>query len=51
MRKAYLFVSLSLDGYFEGPNHDISWHDVDDEFNEFAIEQLKEADLLLFGAI
>jgi len=49
MRKAYLFVSLSLDGYFEGPNHDISWHNVDDEFNEFAIEQLKEADLLLFG--
>jgi dihydrofolate reductase len=49
MRKVYLFMSLSLDGYFEGPNHDISWHNVDDEFNKFAIEQLKEADLLLFG--
>src|ERR1017187_10460075 len=49
MRKAHLFMTLSLDGYFEGPNHDISWHNVDDEFNEFAIEQLKEADLLLFG--
>ena len=42
-------MTLSLDGYFEGPNHDLSWHKVDDEFNEFAIEQLKEADLLLFG--
>ena len=42
-------MTLSLDGYFEGPNHDISWHNINDEFNEFAIEQLKEADLLLFG--
>jgi dihydrofolate reductase len=49
MRKVYLFMTLSLDGYFEGPNHDLSWHNVDDEFNKFAIEQLKEADLLLFG--
>jgi hypothetical protein len=22
----------SLDGYFEGPNHDLSWHNVDEEF-------------------
>jgi len=49
MRKIFLFMTLSLDGYFEGPDHDISWHNVDDEFNEFAIEQLKEADSLLFG--
>jgi dihydrofolate reductase len=49
MRKLYLFMMLSLDGYFEGPNHDLSWHNVDDEFNKFAIEQLKEADLILFG--
>jgi dihydrofolate reductase len=45
----YLFMSLSLDGYFEGPNHDISWHKVDEEFNKFAIEQLKETDLFLWG--
>lgn len=49
MRKIYLFLSLSLDGFFEGPNHDISWHNVDAEFNKFAIEQLKETDLYLFG--
>lgn len=40
---------LSLDGYFEGPDHDLSWHNVDDEFNKFAIQQLKETDLYLFG--
>ena len=42
-------MMLSLDGYFEGPNHDISWHNVDNEFNKFSIGQLKEADLILFG--
>ena len=49
MRKIILFMTLSLDGYFEGPNHDLSWHNVDDEFNKFAIEQLKETGLILFG--
>ncbi|TMI60823.1 dihydrofolate reductase [Candidatus Bathyarchaeota archaeon] len=45
----HLFVTLSLDGYFEGLNHDLSWHNVDDEFNKFAIEQLRETGLILFG--
>ncbi len=49
MRSIHLFVMLSLDGYFEGPNHDLSWHNVDDEFNKFAIEQLRETGLILFG--
>jgi len=49
MRKLYLFMSLSIDGYFEGPDYDISWHKVDEEFNKFAIEQLRETDLFLWG--
>src|SRR6266700_5472031 len=49
MRKIHLFVTLSLDGYFEGPNHDLSWHNVDDEFNKYAIEQLRDTGLILFG--
>lgn len=48
-RKIYLFMSQSLDGFFEGPNHDLSWHLVDDEFNQFAIEQMKSTDLFLWG--
>lgn len=39
----------SLDGFFEGPNHDISWHNVDQEFNEFAVEQTSLVDTMLFG--
>jgi len=50
MRKVFLFMMVSLDGYFEGPKHDLSWHNVDAEFNEsFAIPQLQQADTLLFG--
>ncbi len=44
-----MFMMLSIDGYFEGPNHDLSWHNVDDEFNRFATEQLNEADLFIWG--
>lgn len=49
MRMLFFFQSVSLDGFFEGPDHDISWHIVDDEFNKFAIGQLRETDTILFG--
>ncbi|MGO9481771.1 MAG: dihydrofolate reductase family protein [Candidatus Kryptoniota bacterium] len=51
MRKLYLFDFITLDGFFEGPNSDISWHNVDDEFQEFAIDQLNETATLLFGRV
>jgi dihydrofolate reductase len=51
MRKVFLFNMVTLDGFFEGPNQDISWHSVDEEFNEFAIRQLNEVDTLLFGRV
>jgi dihydrofolate reductase len=49
MRKLFAFNMVSLDGFFEGPNQDISWHNVDDEFNQFAIEQTSTVDTILFG--
>jgi len=49
MRKVFLFMMVSLDGYFEGPNHDLSWHNVDEEFNDFAIAQTDKVSTLLFG--
>jgi dihydrofolate reductase len=42
---------VTLDGFFDGPNHDISWHNVDAEFNEFAIEQTGSVAALLFGRV
>lgn len=48
-RKVYLFMMTSLDGYFEGPNHELDWHNVDKEFDEFTIEQLNQVGVILFG--
>jgi dihydrofolate reductase len=49
MRKIFVFIMVSLDGFFEGPDHELDWHNVDAEFNKFAAEQLNEVDTLLFG--
>ncbi len=49
MRKIILFNLISIDGYFAGVDGDISWHNVDDEFNEFAVEQTKTFGTIIFG--
>ncbi len=49
MRKVYLFMMVSLDGYFEGPGHDLRWHNVDGEFVDFAVKQLDGTGAILFG--
>src|SRR4030043_2399251 len=51
MRKVIMFNLITLDGYFEGPENDIGWHQVDDEVNEFSIEQLSSTDGLIFGRV
>lgn len=32
MRRIMLMSSVSLDGFFEGPERDISWHLVNEEY-------------------
>jgi dihydrofolate reductase len=51
MRKLIMFNMISVNGFFEGPNHDITWHTVDEEFNDFAIKQIDEVDTILFGRV
>ncbi len=46
-----LFNMMTLDGYFAGPNGEIDWHHVDEEFNDFAIAQLNSAAGLIFGRV
>ena len=50
-KKVIVFNLVTVDGFFEGPQGlgDLSWHNVDAEFNEFAIEQMKAIDTLIFG--
>jgi dihydrofolate reductase len=42
---------MTIDGFFEGPDREIDWHNVDNEFNDFAIEQLDNASALIFGRV
>ena len=51
MRKLFSFNMMTLDGFFEGANQDIDWHNADKEFNEFAIEQTSSVDTILFGRV
>jgi dihydrofolate reductase len=51
MRNLILFNMVTLDGFFAGPGGEIDWHNVDQEFNDFANEQLSSADLLVFGRV
>ncbi len=51
MRKVLVFNLVTLDGFFEGPNHDISWHNVDAEFNDLAEQQLADLGMLVFGRV
>jgi dihydrofolate reductase len=51
MRKLSVFNLVTLDGYFAGPNGDISWHMVDEEFQELANAASNSGNTLLFGRV
>jgi dihydrofolate reductase len=49
MRTVSSFIITSLDGFYQGPNGEFDWPIVDEEFKDFAVRQLDEADTLGFG--
>lgn len=51
MRKIIVSNLISIDGYFEGMNQDLSWFKVNEEFLDYARQQLLEVDAILFGRI
>jgi dihydrofolate reductase len=51
MRKIIFRNLTSLDGYYEGPNREIDWHNIDAEFNDFAFSFLNTVDTLIFGRV
>src|SRR6266513_3722973 len=51
MRKIVLMLSLSLDGFFEGPNHELDWQLVDDELHSHFNEQLGAMGAFLNGRV
>jgi dihydrofolate reductase len=51
MRKIVLHMTVSLDGFFEGPDHDIGWHLVDDELHTYVNEHLAPMSAFLEGRV
>ena len=51
MRKIVVQLGVSLDGFFEGPDHDISWHLVDEELHSYINAQLATASAFLEGRV
>jgi dihydrofolate reductase len=49
MRKLIAFIITTVDGYFEGPNREFDWPNIDAEFVEFSVSQLDEIGILIFG--
>jgi dihydrofolate reductase len=49
VRELAAFILTSLDGFSQGPNSAFDWAVVDEEFEDFAVRQLDEADTLCFG--
>jgi dihydrofolate reductase len=51
MRKLILFNLTTLDGFFAAADGSLFWHSVDDEFREFAGQQLESVDTIVFGRV
>ena len=51
MGKVSAFNFVTLDGYFEGPKRDISWHKHDADGTAYAVEGLMSGNALLFGRV
>ena len=51
MRKVILTMSVSLDGFIEGPNREIDWHMVDEELHHHFNEQLAAMGAFLSGRV
>jgi dihydrofolate reductase len=49
MKKVIFQMSISIDGYVEGPGRELDWHIVDDEFNAYAVETLRATEVLIMG--
>ena len=51
MRKVILSNLVTLDGFFAGPNGELDWFIVDEEFNQYANDLLSKVDAILFGRL
>lgn len=51
MRKIIFMMSVSVDGFFEGPNRELDWHMVDEELHSHFNEELRTMGAFLEGRV
>ena len=51
MRKIIVSNLISIDGYFEGLNQDLTWFTVNEEFFDYAGKLLREVDAIIYGRV
>jgi len=51
MARVILMISVSLDGFIEGPNREIDWHLVDDQLHRHFNDELRHAGAFLEGRV
>ena len=49
MRRIIVQNNVTLDGFFEGPNHEIDWFMFDQEAFQHSVKLLNSVDTILFG--
>jgi dihydrofolate reductase len=49
VRILYAFVVMTVDGFYEGPNGEFDWPNVDNEFNQYAVANLNDTGMIIFG--
>jgi dihydrofolate reductase len=51
MRRLIFMMSVSLDGFFEGPDHDLSWHLITDELHQHFNDELRGMSTFIEGRL
>lgn len=49
MRRLFWQMMISLDGFMEGPNSELDWHAIDEDFDRYGREMLASIDGMLLG--
>jgi dihydrofolate reductase len=51
VRNLFWQMMVSLDGFMEGPNRELDWHVVDEDFDRYGAQMLASIDAVLLGRV
>lgn len=51
LRILYAFLVMTIDGFYEAPDGEFDWPNVDEEFNQYSVANLNDTDMILFGRV